>query len=372
MANYFVNLPAAQIPRNAMLDFEPINNALESIQQTNMANQQRADRLDERAYQRGRDARQDARVATQDARSSVEWFGKQAAAVDRLQGPQRAAAWQRILSQHPDHSSLTPDYLDPMKGPAMVAAEAGQWRDPRDDQIKDLDLQKTRAEIDRLSRYPNGETPSNVREYEYFKSLTPEAQQQYLTMKRAQKMYDTGVEFVQPNAVNPAGPPVTTIQKQPAEVERQKTIGEQEGKAVMDLPRQVDNATLALKTIDQIRNHPGKAYGVGVTGVLPGIPGTSQRGFVNLVEQAKGKTFLEAFNSLRGGGQITEAEGSKATQALARLDRAQTQEDFDAALSDLAEVINLGLSRAQKAASGETGKGPRKMDLGDGFSVEFE
>ncbi len=159
--------------------------------------------------------------------------------------------------------------------------------------------------------------------------------------------------------------PVRDVAKDLAGAEREKAIGDAQGKATADLPRVSDNAALALKTINDIRNHPGKAYGTGVAGVLPGIPGTQQRGFVNLVDQAKGKTFLEAFNSLRGGGQITENEGAKATQALARLDRAQTPQDFEASLKDLEEVINLGLSRAKKATG-------RKMDLGDGFSVEIE
>lgn len=135
-----------------MLDLEPVNNALENIQQTNVRNQQRADVLDERTYQRGRDQRQDARVAQSDARERVKWFGTQAAAVDRMQGPQRAAAWQHILSQHPDHATLTPDYMDPIKGPALVAAEAGQWRDPREDRLVDLSIQEKQAQIGALNR----------------------------------------------------------------------------------------------------------------------------------------------------------------------------------------------------------------------------
>jgi hypothetical protein len=126
--------------------------------------------------------------------------------------------------------------------------------------------------------------------------------------------------------------------------------GQLAGKAQADLPRIVDNATLAIKNIEQIRNHPGRQYGTGVLGVVPGIPGTQQKGFVELVNQAKGKAFLEAFNSLKGGGQITEVEGTKATQAIARLDRAQNKEDFDSALNDLEEVITIGLMRARRSA----------------------
>lgn len=147
------------------------------------------------------------------------------------------------------------------------------------------------------------------------------------------------------------GAPVRTISKDVAGAASLKEQGEAEGKAIADLPRQIDNAQLALDTIDAIRKHPGKQYGLGVYGVLPGVPGTQQRGFVNLVDQAKGQVFLQAFNSLRGGGQITEAEGSKATQALARMDRAQTQADFDQALDDYATIVQNGISRARTQAT---------------------
>jgi hypothetical protein len=135
-----------------------------------------------------------------------------------------------------------------------------------------------------------------------------------------------------------------------AGAKKAETIGEKQGEATVDLPRVTANAERALKTIQQIRAHPGKQYGVGVTAASGYIPQTSMRGFKNLVDQAKGQTFLEAFNSLRGGGQITEAEGAKATQALARLDTAQSQEDFDAALRDLESVIVTGLHVARAKA----------------------
>jgi len=147
MANYFVNLPAAQVPRNALLDLEPVNNALESYRQQSNLNRQRSDMLEERTYQRGRDATQDARVAKNDARADVEWYGKASAAVDRLQGQQRVAAWQRVLQRH-GGQGLTREEMDPVTGPKLLMAEAGQWRDPRDDQMKDLELQKTQTGID--------------------------------------------------------------------------------------------------------------------------------------------------------------------------------------------------------------------------------
>jgi hypothetical protein len=149
--------------------------------------------------------------------------------------------------------------------------------------------------------------------------------------------------------------PVATVPKDLAGAERQKELGQAGGKAEFDLPRIEQNAEQALQTINQIRNHPGKQYSVGVPGIVPGVPGTQQKDFVSLVDQAKGKAFLEAFNSLKGGGQITEVEGKKATDAIARLDRTQSKEGFEQALKDLESVIRVGIARARQQA-GKGGK----------------
>jgi len=144
------------------------------------------------------------------------------------------------------------------------------------------------------------------------------------------------------------------ISKDIAGKERAEIVGKGQGQAETDLPRAAQNAEQTLKVINDLRNHPGIDLGTGLLGVVAektgGIPGTDQRSFVNQVNQLKGKTFLEAYNTLKGGGQITEVEGKKATEALARLDMGQSKQDFIKALDDLESVINVGLSRAQKQA----------------------
>ncbi len=69
-----------------------------------------------------------------------------------------------------------------------------------------------------------------------------------------------------------------------------------------------------------------------------------------------------------------EAEAEAITQALARLDRAQTPEDFEQSLADLEQVIRLGASRAQNAAGGGTRQqsAPQNdgwQDLGNGIRI---
>lgn len=179
-----------------------------------------------------------------------------------------------------------------------------------------------------------------------------------------------GVKQVGDEIVDQAtGRTVRNVAPQIAGKETAEEVGKTQGKAIGDLPRIIDNADRALKTLDQIRKHPGREYATGAWSAIPldKIPGTAARGFVNLVEQAKGQTFLEAFNSLRGGGAITEAEGTKGTQAIARLDRAQNKEDYDTALNDLDDVIRAGLTRARQMAGGNF-RTPAPTPMGTGAS----
>jgi hypothetical protein len=228
------------------------------------------------------------------------------------------------------------------------------------DPMAGLDKRYKEAQIGKLEREAasGGETPSHVREWQYFSGLPPEKQQQYLTMKRAEKYLDTGTSFVQPNPIQP-GQNVREIPKDVSGKASLTAQGKAQGEAVSDLPRVNATAKIALDTIQKIRAHPGKKYGVGVGGVLPGIPGTHQRGFVNLVNQAKGQTFLQAYQTLKGGGQISNTESAKAETAIARLDRAQSEADFDASLKDLEDVINNGVAMANaKSRSGPSMNAP--------------
>lgn len=55
--------------------------------------------------------------------------------------------------------------------------------------------------------------PSSVREYEYFNSLTPEQQQQYLGMKRANPVVNLGDRTEVLSQTNPGGSPIASLQR---------------------------------------------------------------------------------------------------------------------------------------------------------------
>ena len=90
---------------------------------------------------------------------------------------------------------------------------------------------------------------------------------------------------------------------------------------------------------------------------IPAFPGSDKFAFNTLNKQAQGQVFLQGFEALKGGGVITEVEGLKAEQALARINQAQSREDYEAGLRDYKEVIENGLVAARQKAGIEAPQG---------------
>jgi hypothetical protein len=79
--------------------------------------------------------------------------------------------------------------------------------------------------------------------------------------------------------------------------------------------------------------------------------GTDEAGFSARLNQIGGQQFLQAFESLKGGGQITEMEGKKATNAMSRLmDTGQSETSYRQAAQELTDVIKRSVDRARTAA----------------------
>jgi hypothetical protein len=233
-----------------------------------------------------------------------------------------------------------------------------------------LETQLKQAQIGKLQREAanGGESPSNVREWEYFNKLAPEQKQQYLTMKRAEKYYDTGTQFVAPNPVDPQGAP-RTVDKNVAEKARLEKVGEAQGTAQAALPTVLNASERMLASIDAVDQDPNLG---SVTGFVGGrIPKSVQtEGMAETqskVDQLQGQTFLQAYNDLRGAGQISEREGVAAQAAYNRL-MTQTMgtDGYRKALKEFrGEVVKLvdiakqraGASDGGNALQGRGGKG---------------
>lgn len=138
------------------------------------------------------------------------------------------------------------------------------------------------------------------------------------------------------------------------------TGAQQDAKATAEARAGLGKAELqaqsAISTIDQLLSARGLPYITGAYSLAPIVPGTPQAAADALAKQIEGQAFLQAFESLKGAGQITEIEGQKATAAMARLQRAQSTKDYRAALQELKDIAARGLQRARAAANGTGGQ----------------
>ena len=131
-------------------------------------------------------------------------------------------------------------------------------------------------------------------------------------------------------------------------VEGARVRGEAAANAEVAAPADIAVADRTLGYIDEVRNHPGKGQGTGLSSYGNWIPGTSGKDFQNRVDQLKSGAFLSAIDELRGMGSLSNAEGQTATAAITRMDTATSEKEFDAALDDYEAIVKLGRDRAAK------------------------
>jgi hypothetical protein len=145
-----------------------------------------------------------------------------------------------------------------------------------------------------------------------------------------------------------------------------KAAGEAEGeataKAQADLPRATAQSQELLQLTDDLLKHPGLEQAVGASSVLgvQRIPGTDARDFMVRLDQVRGKQFLEAFSALKGSGAITEQEGKRATEAIARMDTSSSEKEFRQAVRDFQKVVRDGMERTRARAG--AGAAPQGSD----------
>lgn len=184
------------------------------------------------------------------------------------------------------------------------------------------------------------------------------------------KMLDTGTGYVpvqsrtgqpvqggayQPGSPRQTGtsqPQVGYIPKDVAGEAREKVVGKNQGETQSSLPTDIMTAEQTTREIDQLLANPGLSSIVGpLDQFRPSwTMGGKGRDALARYNQLKGRSFLQAYSTLRGGGQITEVEGTKAENAMARMDRAQSEEDFTQALKDFRDAVQTGVQKLKERA----------------------
>jgi hypothetical protein len=157
------------------------------------------------------------------------------------------------------------------------------------------------------------------------------------------------------------GNPIRNVGQNIANAASMKEQGQLQGKAAFDLGTAVQKGEEGIRLIGELETHPGRATGTGFSSKIDPrnyFAGTDATNFRVRVEQLQGQVFLEAYEALKGAGQITEIEGAKAERAKARLSTAQSDEEFLVALKELKDVLSAGVERAKRRAAPVGGAQP--------------
>ena len=150
--------------------------------------------------------------------------------------------------------------------------------------------------------------------------------------------------------------PQAQAQLQKAQLDIEKATAEA---AQIQQRKQAASSEIAgmRQMLAELKGLPGMSTSVGAKGIeynfgMAKEPygGTKAADFYTLLEQVQGGTFMQAFNNLKGAGQITEQEGAKATAAIARLNARQSEEGFAKALMDFDGVLAQAQVRSQPTA----------------------
>ena len=156
--------------------------------------------------------------------------------------------------------------------------------------------------------------------------------------------------------INDQGQVVGVIPKNVAEASGEKKFGaleienmindERSAKSTVDvLGNQFDAISAVLN--DPAKLEAVKSYVGPVQGRLPAVTPTQSLG-ESIVKNLSAKSFLRAFEQLKGGGQITEREGAAAQAAIDRLGSTTlSDDDYVAAMQEAQNELRILLDKAE-------------------------
>ena len=118
------------------------------------------------------------------------------------------------------------------------------------------------------------------------------------------------------------------------------------------IPDTPENANLYNKG-----RHAGfsNAVGAGIP-FASSVPGTETANFSSMHDQVTSQAFLQAYETLRGTGSIATKEGEKATAAITRMNKSQSEDEYVKAAREFQDSVQKMIDNAKKKAATAQGK----------------
>lgn len=298
----------------------------------------------------------------------------QATMAEQQRKRQQAAQYRASLdpndpmAQLPDEQLLQAAAAQAARGPERPIVAGNRVLDPKDPSKVLADLRETPEER-KLRLEQEAEIKGRVDRPQY--GLTPiwgqDANGNPVLLQPSNRGGVLPVQF--PSGIKPAEPfdkidtgtsilyvdkvnrnVIKEVPKNVAGKAAQEAAGGKVGDAVATAPNALAAADQITRNLDALEKHPGLSLGTGLTSWTSAIPGTPQADFESRRQQLQGQAFLQMYQQLKGGGAITEAEGAKASAALARLQTAVSEKDFRTALQEFRREVGVLRGIAEKRA----------------------
>ena len=132
----------------------------------------------------------------------------------------------------------------------------------------------------------------------------------------------------------------------------EESLGKAQGAARATLPTDLQAGQFAIDEINKLIDSKGfnEVFG-SLDQFRPNFTMSAEgKDALARFDQLKGRAFLQAYTTLRGGGQITEVEGKKAEDALARLNRSLSETEAKQALADFRDAVTVGMQKLREKA----------------------
>lgn len=166
---------------------------------------------------------------------------------------------------------------------------------------------------------------------------------------------DAGTHFILIDPVTRQ--PISTIPKNVAGAAQQKAVGTAAGEAQASLPGAEGMTAQIGQHIDALANDPYLPSMIGpLASRLPNVSGDAAR-VQSRMDQLGGGAFLQARQLLKGQGAVTDFESKRAEAAYARLNTAQSLDDYKAALAEFKDALGTGLAKIRAQAGMVPGSG---------------
>jgi hypothetical protein len=180
---------------------------------------------------------------------------------------------------------------------------------------------------------------------------------------------DLGTSVIVRN--NKTGQIIDTREKDVRGTASQTAAGKASGEAQAAIPAAEMTANMVQQQINELKSDPYLPNMVGpINSRLPNVTGDAAR-VQGRMNQLQGGAFLQARQMLKGGGAITDYEGARAEDAYARLQAAQSFDDYQKALDDFNEAVQIGLRKLYRQAGQPVPEGAVPSAPSDGV-VDYQ